>query len=590
MTVHPATSASTLSSGGGAAQAAARAQQRVEELCAASIRALAGERELHFRARRLHRGGRALPIFGPHLMPSIEHDDFASFRGAADGMALRLVHSDAALHRSLMPAEPTRRWVFELLEQIRVESLAPPALPGVAHNLRHRFERWSLAFHEAGGTEGAKGLLLYTVAQVCRSRVSGEPVLEATEDLLEATRAGIVPHIGHALTGLKRERADQARYAAHALAIANWVGGQIEAAEAAQGARAPDDDENKDARERRFGLLIDFDADADDGVASVEPGTSRVLSEGEGGYRAFTTAFDREVRAASLARRELLVEYREQLDRRIAAQGVNVARLARELKALLALPATDGWDDGQEEGRIDGRRLATLFASPAERRLFRSERIEPEADCVAAFLIDCSGSMRQHIESIAMLADVLLRAFEQAGVATELLGFTTGGWNGGRVMREWNRAGRPPHPGRLNEVLHLVFKDADTTWRRARRDIAALLKADLFREGVDGEAVDWACNRLEARDAKRRLLFVVSDGCPMDSATALANDEQYLDHHLREVVARRERDGRVAIHGIGVGLDLSPYYGRCQALDLRAPPGNRVFREVLELIADRRRR
>ena len=236
------------------------------------------------------------------------------------------------------------------------------------------------------------------------------------------------------------------------------------------------------------------------------------------------------------------------------------------------------------------QRLATLVAAPAERRLFRNERIEPEADCVAAFLIDCSGSMRQHIESIAMLADVLLRAFEQAGVATELLGFTTGGWNGGRVMREWNRAGRPPHPGRLNEVLHLVFKDADTTWRRARRDIAALLKADLFREGIDGEALDWACNRLEARDAKRRLLFVVSDGCPMDTATALANDEHYLDHHLREVVARRERDGRVTIHGIGVGLDLSPYYGRCQALDLRAPPGNRVFCEVLELIADRRRR
>ncbi len=574
----------------GDAQAVARTQQRVEELCAAAIRALAGERELHFRARRLHRGARALPIFGPHLMPSVEHDDFDSFRGAADGMALRLRHSDAALHRSLVPADATRRWVFELLEQIRVEALVPPAMPGVAHNLRHRFERWSLAFHHAGGTDGAKGLLLYTVAQICRSRVSGEPVTEATEDLLEATRAGIVPQIGHALAGLKRERGNQARYAVHALAIADWVGAQLDAAAAEAGARAPDEDEAKDVRERRFGLLIDFDAEADDGIASVDAGTPRPLDDAAGGYRVFTTAYDREVRAASLARRELLVEYRARLDERIAAQGVNVARLARELQRLLALPASDGWDDGQEEGRIDGRRLATLVASPAERRLFRSERVAPTADCVAALLIDCSGSMRQHIESVAMLADVLLRAFEQAGVATELLGFTTGGWNGGRALRDWNRAGRPPQPGRLNEALHLVFKDADTPWRRARRDIAALLKADLFREGIDGEALDWACQRLKAREAQRRLLFVVSDGCPMDSATALANGEHYLDQHLREVVARRERDGRVAIHGIGVGLDLSPYYARCQALDLRAPPGNRVFREVLDLIAGRRRR
>ena len=574
----------------GDAQAVARTQQRVEELCAAAIRALAGERELHFRARRLHRGARALPIFGPHLMPSVEHDDFDSFRGAADGMALRLRHSDAALHRSLVPADATRRWVFELLEQIRVEALVPPAMPGVAHNLRHRFERWSLAFHHAGGTDGAKGLLLYTVAQICRSRVSGEPVTEATEDLLEATRAGIVPQIGHALAGLKRERGNQARYAVHALAIADWVGAQLDAAAAEAGARAPDEDEAKDVRERRFGLLIDFDAEADDGIASVDAGTPRPLDDAAGGYRVFTTAYDREVRAASLARRELLVEYRARLDERIAAQGVNVARLARELQRLLALPASDGWDDGQEEGRIDGRRLATLVASPAERRLFRSERVAPTADCVAALLIDCSGSMRQHIESVAMLTDVLLRAFEQAGVATELLGFTTGGWNGGRALRDWNRAGRPPQPGRLNEALHLVFKDADTPWRRARRDIAALLKADLFREGIDGEALDWACQRLKAREAQRRLLFVVSDGCPMDSATALANGEHYLDQHLREVVARRERDGRVAIHGIGVGLDLSPYYARCQALDLRAPPGNRVFREVLDLIAGRRRR
>lgn len=574
----------------GDTQAMARTQQRVEELCAAAIRALAGERELHFRARRLHRGPRVLPIFGPHLMPSVEHDDFDSFRGAADGMALRLRHSDAALHRSLVPADATRRWVFELLEQIRVEALVPPAMPGVAHNLRHRFERWSLAFHHAGGTDGAKGLLLYTVAQICRSRVSGEPVTEATEDLLEATRAGIVPQIGHALAGLKRERGNQARYAVHARAIADWVGAQLDAAAAEAGARAPDEDEAKDVRERRFGLLIDFDAEADDGIASVDAGTPRPLGDAAGGYRVFSTAYDREVRAASLARRELLVEYRARLDERIAAQGFNVPRLARELQRLLALPASDGWDDGQEEGRIDGRRLATLVASPAERRLFRSERVAPTADCVAALLIDCSGSMRQHIESVAMLADVLLRAFEQAGVATELLGFTTGGWNGGRALRDWNRAGRPPQPGRLNEALHLVFKDADTPWRRARRDIAALLKADLFREGIDGEALDWACQRLKAREAQRRLLFVVSDGCPMDSATALANGEHYLDQHLREVVARRERDGRVAIHGIGVGLDLSPYYARCQALDLRAPPGNRVFREVLDLIAGRRRR
>jgi len=315
-----------------------------------------------------------------------------------------------------------------------------------------------------------------------------------------------------------------------------------------------------------------------------------VLDAASGDYRIFTTAHDREIRPAAGVRAALLDELRERLDRRIVGQGVNGARLARELKALLAQPVRDGWDGAQEQGRIDGRRLAQLVVSPTERRLFRIEREEPAADCVVSFLIDCSGSMKQHIESVALMVDVFVRALEQVGVASEVLGFTTGAWNGGRALRDWRRAGQPQHPGRLNEACHMVFKDADTPWRRARRAIAALLKADLFREGIDGEAVDWACTRLDGRTERRRLLVVLSDGCPMDSATNLANDAHYLDDHLREVVARREQGGAVEIYGVGVGLDLSPYYRSSQALDLSASVSNEAIREIVAMIAGRRRR
>ena len=567
---------------------AARHQQKVEELCAAAIRALAGETDLHFRGRRLHRGRKALPLFAPHLHPSIESDDFGSFRGAADGLALRLTRSDADLHRRLCPSQPLERLLFELLEQLRVESLAPPDMPGVAHNLRHRHEQWSLAFHRSGSTETAKGILLYTVAQISRSRVTGEPVLEATEDLIEATRAAIVPTLGADLVGLRRHRADQVAYAVHALAIARVVAEMIHSVDEPGDDRRGDDDDDDDRN--AFGLWMDFEGDEAEAIAIAASGRSRVLEAAEDGYRVFTTAYDREVRAASMVRTALLKEYRERLDRRIAGQGLNIARLARELKALLAAPARDGWDDSQEEGYVDGRRLAQLVVSPTERRLFRIERHDPVADCLVTFLIDCSGSMKTHIESVAMLVDVFVRALEQAGVASEVLGFTTGAWNGGRAQRDWIGAGRPKHPGRLNEVCHMVFKDADTPWRRARPDIAALLKADLFREGIDGEAVEWACRRMDGRAEARRLLIVVSDGCPMDSATHLANDAHYLDHHLRDVVARREQGGAVAIYGVGVGLDLSPYYSRSQALDLSAALGNQVFAEILAMLAGRGRR
>lgn len=561
-----------------------RLQHQVEELCAASIRALSGQPNVHFRGRRLHRAGVALPLFAPHLHPSLDDDDFASFRGAADGLALRLRLSDPELHGQLCPAAPVERLLFELLEQIRVESQVPAGLGGVAANLRHRFEQWSLAFHRSGLTDSMRGILSFTVAQICRARVTGEPVLEDTEDLMEATRAGIAPLLGHALAGLRRQRHDQAAYAVHALALAQQVADLL---------RADDPDGNEDGQDTlaedmeraAFSLMMDFDAAVEDGIAAAVTGRSRVL-EGQGDvYRVFTTAYDREVAAASLVRPALLREYREQLDRRIAGQGVNTARLARELKQLLARPVQDGWDSGQEEGRVDGRRIAQLIASPTERRLFRTERFEPLADCVLAFLIDCSGSMKQHIESVAMLVDILTRALEQAGVSTEILGFSTGAWQGGRAQRDWLRLGKPQHPGRLNEVSHLVFKDADMTWRRARPDIAALLKPDLFREGIDGEAVDWACTRLKKRPESRRILLVVSDGCPMDGATQLANDTHYLDNHLKQVVAQQAQGGEVSVFGVGVGLDLSPFYPHNLALDLSSPPGNGVFRELLGMLA-----
>jgi cobaltochelatase CobT len=175
-------------------------------------------------------------------------------------------------------------------------------------------------------------------------------------------------------------------------------------------------------------------------------------------------------------------------------------------------------------------------------------------------------------------------------VASEVLGFSTGAWNGGRARRDWQRAGQPPLPGRLNEVCHMVFKDADTRWRRARLGMAALLKADLFREGIDGEAVDWAVARLQERPEARKLLVVVSDGCPMDGATNLANDAYYLDNHLKQVLQRHERLAQVEICALGVGLDLSPFYSHCQALDLGTAPGPAVLRDILQLLTRPARR
>ncbi|MBP6251336.1 MAG: cobalt chelatase [Rubrivivax sp.] len=569
-------------------QARQRRQQRIEELCAASIRALSGEPDLHFRGGRLYRGEHRLPAYAPHLHPSIERDPFVAFRGAADGLALRVRHSDASLHAAHTPADATAASLFSLLEQIRVESLADAQMPGLQRNLLHRFDTWSQAFHDSGLTETLSGLIVYTLVQVAHARVHGRRVLEDTEDLIETTRGKLVTRIGHDLAALRRARKDQAAYALHACAIAEQIAALLRDLAASE---ANTDDEGS-ARSGRFDFSLWTEPDSELEVSTTIASTerSRAFDEAGGDYRVFNTAYDRELQAASLVRPEQLRNYREQLDARITERGLNVARLARQWKALLSTPTVDGWDGAQEEGRIDGSRLAQLIASPAERRLFRADRVEPVAHAAVSFLLDCSGSMKQHIEPISMLVDVTARALEAAGVVTEVLGFSTGAWNGGRAARDWQRAGRPRHPGRLNERLHLVFKDADAAWRRARPGIAALWKPDLYREGFDGEAVDWACGRLMALPQQRRILFVVSDGCPMDSATQRANDATYLDHHLLQVVRRHEQAGQVEVLGLGVGLDLSLFYRRCQAIDLSQGLSAELLQELLELVRGLRQR
>ncbi len=577
------------------AQTAARHQQQVDELCAAALRALCGQRDLHFRGGRLHRGRERLPPYAPHLHPRAAVDDFSSFRGAADGLALRLRLSNPALHQQLAPTESVRRMLFDMLEQFRVEALAAGDVetdttgwPGVRSNLRQRFEAWTMAAHHAGLTDSARGLLLMTAAQMCRARVTAEPVVEALADHMEATRAGIGPLLGHGLHPLRRTRHDQAAYAAGALLVADAVARLLEGS--GNGSPEPNNDTSPEHDERvAFGFLLaePDDLPPADATATAVLGGSRALPGSAPPYRIFTTAYDRVQRPAAHMRQAELDGFRKSLDTLVAAQSLNIQRLARQLQAALSRPAQDDWASAQEEGLIDGRALSQLVASPTERRLFRRPLQTPQADSTVTFLIDCSGSMRQHIEAVAVLVDVLARALDIAGVANEILGFSTGAWNGGRAKRDWQRAGQPPNPGRMAELAHLIFKDADTRWRHAKRDLAALLRADLFRESVDGEALAWAAARLRKRSEPRKLLLVVSDGCPMEAATQQSNGAHWLDHHLQQVAGGIESEADIQLAALGVGLDLSAYYRRSQVLDLQQGITPRTLQEVVALLAGR---
>lgn len=565
-------------------------QQQVEELCGSSIRAMSGERLFGFRGRRPEVNGQPSGIRAPHLQAKLYEDDYTGFRGAADGIAQRLKFSDIELHRSLMPESDVGQLIFELLEQLRVETLIEDKYPGARKNLDYRYKQWCSQFCNSKMTENHIGLLVYTIAQVAWSRLSGQPVNEATEGLIEPNRMMLAPHIGTALVGMRRNVNDQAQFAEHALDIVSTIDDLVQKLDEEE----DEDKKGSKAKEavQSFGLILYPENDLDGELPKPTGRTTRnqykeLLNQLQS-YSVFSNENDRVIEAEKLVVSFLRKKLRAKLDKKIKGQGVNIPRLARELSKILSAPELDGWNFGEEDGYLDARRLTRLVTSPDYRQLFRKERYQPHNKCQVTFLVDNSGSMKENIEQIAVLIEIMTRALEQAGASTEILGFTTRTWQGGKLFKRWSGSGRKENPGRLAEIEHIVYKDADTPIKQARDNISAMLKPDIFKEGIDGEALLWAAERMVDRQEERKILIVLSDGCPMETATTQSNGEDFLDNHLKQVASMLEARGDIELYALGFGLDLSPYYRNNLALDLPETLENSIFTEILRMLARRK--
>ena len=269
------------------------------------------------------------------------------------------------------------------------------------------------------------------------------------------------------------------------------------------------------------------------------------------------------VEANDLCDDEELGRLRAYLDQQIGRQSALVTRLANRLQRRLMAQQTRSWDFDQEEGMLDAARLARVIVSPAHSLSYKVERETEFKDTVVSLLIDNSGSMRgRPIAIAAICADVLARTLERCGVATEILGFTTRAWKGGQCREAWLAEGRPPNPGRLNDLRHIVYKRADEPYRHARRGLGLMMREGLLKENIDGEALLWAHRRLLARPEERRILMVISDGAPVDDSTASANGGTYLERHLRQIIGWIESRSSVELSAIGIGHDVTRYYQR----------------------------
>jgi cobaltochelatase CobT len=582
--------------------------EQFKNATAATLRAMSGKRELEVTfapgdaAKANAMPGAPDRTRLPPPDSALSAESVGMVRGAADARALRLKHHNARLHRENAPLDLTAQAAFEALEQARVEALGMGQMAGVARNLHevlvNKAER--LGFDSAKSREDSNlGDALHLMARLA---LTGEAVPEAAATVAALWQPWLEERLGK--DGLKKLKpvlndqkafADLARSLIARMDMDSDSAADDQSSESSkeqeakpgddQGGEAPPGQEDNTEAEGGSDAVdgaedSEFDDDPADGnadsVASEtamedvdgedegmesRPRPQRFMAGHSGHYTIYTAQYDEIIKAEELAEPEELERLRGMLDQQLAHLHKVITRLANRLQRKLMARQQRTWQFDLEEGMLDAARLARIVANPSVPLSFKQERETDFRDTVVGLLIDNSGSMRgRPIAIAAMCTDILARTLERCGVKTEILGFTTRAWKGGKARDLWIANGRPQHPGRLNDLRHIIYKAADAPWRRTRKNLGLMLKEGVLKENIDGEALVWAHNRLAARGEQRKILMVISDGAPVDDSTLSVNPSNILEQDLRNVIEWIETASKVELTAIGIGHDVTRYY------------------------------
>lgn len=581
------------------------AQEAFKRANAAAFRAISGDAEIdvvYASDQATLTGPRARLPFPSREMPAAE---VAQVRGEADSLALRVRHHDPAVHAARKPSGEVAPVVFDSLEQARCEALGVRHMAGVRNNLAAALDDHyrRLGYHRVN--DRTEALVPEVVRLMARRLLTGAAPPEAARKAYDLWAPHLRNQIGKTLDQLVQLANDQDAYARCARQLIRdlEIDLGVEETTDSEGEGEEDDQQSADNQVRGESEEESGDSEAQTQEGTAESGMGEAGDDdlgdmmdedlagemmptpgddepGDSGkrwrpehdlsnlprepfYKIFSESYDEVVLAETLCDPEELTRLRQMLDQQLThLQGI-IGKLANRLQRRLMAQQTRSWEFNLEEGLLDTGRLSRVVTNPMHPLSFKRESDVSFRDTVVTLLIDNSGSMRGRPISIAaMSADILARTMERCGVNVEILGFTTRAWKGGQSREAWIAQGKPSSPGRLNDLRHIIYKSADLTYRRARRNLGLMLREGLLKENIDSEALLWAHQRLLGRSEERRILMVISDGAPVDDSTLSVNPGNYLERHLRDVIEYIEVRSPIEIVAIGIGHDVTRYYRR----------------------------
>jgi len=558
----------------------------------------------------------------PQPSRAMSRKEVSIIRGHADSIALMISMHDAKLHASLAPPAGSARSAFDAVERARVDAVGALRMRGVAKNLTAKLSSAYERFPDRD-IDRQDAPLEDALALMVRERLTGAKPPRGANGIVEVWRPWVDERAGPLLDRLEGATDDQGAFAKlmqEILVALELMEGPVENS---QNEDERDTDENQDQQARGSEeqqeaetepseAELEKEAEAEEGAENSDlaqvsekehtPGdhegeephapprrpNSSVLDAPENfGYNIFTRHFDEAVSAENLCDAEELERLRSFLDKQLSMLHVAVSRLANRLQRRLLAQQNRAWEFDLEEGTLDTARLSRVMTDPFYPLSFKRERDTTFRDTVVTLLLDNSGSMRgRPIMVAACCADILARTLERCGVKVEILGFTTRQWKGGQSREQWLAAGKPANPGRLNDLRHIIYKSADTPWRRARRNLGLMMREGLLKENIDGEALAWAHARMLARPEQRRIIMMISDGAPVDDSTLSVNSGTYLERHLRQVIHEIETYSNVELIAIGIGHDVTRYYRRAVTISDAEELAGAMTEKLAELFSE----
>ena len=578
--------------------------ENLKEAISATTRALAQDPELEISFGGMPSTGSKLVLSNPPTRKS----EIASFRGEADALACSKRFSSNEIF--LDTGSSRLNNLIGKLEEVRVEILGSMKYEGVAKNLNARFEDKCKAF---ASIEEKEDLLEPALESWLRQILLEEKLSKTQSQVLKPWKTLFndkgSPFKNELFDSLKDQIkfAETSRKLLHALEVDKTDPNERQDQETSDSEDSDSEENSSNPTEEELSL----DSEMSQEVESSEAIEDMEINEFDDGaivdenqeiisndswlerlveqtlnfeYKVYTRDYDEESLAQEMCSSEELQRLRQHLDQLMGPSKSTVSKLANRLQRFLMAQQNRSWEFNKEEGILDSSRLHKVVLDPVTPLSYKVEKDTEFRDTAVSILVDSSGSMRGRSMTVAAIcADIISTTLERCGVKTEILGFTTRQWKGGESRKRWVEDGKPENPGRLNDIRHIIFKSADTSWRRGRKNFGLMLREGLLKENVDGEALIWAHDRLIVRQEQRKILMVISDGAPVDDSTLSTNPNNYLDLHLRQVIHSIETQSPIKLIAIGIGHDVTRYYQKAVTIHRAEELGGAMLDQLTDL-------